>query len=309
MQDGLAFQQQPTPARLRQYQASRDDLVELQQCAHTGSWRKYTDGINHHTSVGSMWRWINRVIKRKPPSALCHSPAHYVQELINTWSEQEHTSNLPPHIQEAPSTQRNPRTLGLVTALLRADEDNNMLINEDELRRALARGKATAPRDDGVTYQVLRLLLKVLGNPLLRLYNLCFSRGYLLRAWSSSTVVLIPKPGTNNFRPISLTSCFCKVLERMFLTRLMFRIQDKLSPRLYCFLPQRSTHHCLMDLYACLSPASVVTFLDLKSAFDVANREVILDQLVEFGTPRKSPSVDPWLSQPQDLKCTFQKGM
>ena len=170
-----------------------------------------------------------------------------------------------------------------MTVLLRASEDDNLLITEDELRHALTRGKATAPGDDGVTYQVLRLLLKVLGNPLLRLYNLCFSRGYLLRAWSSSTVVLIPKPGTNNFRPISLTSCFCKVLERMFLTRLMFRIQDKLSPRLYCFLPQRSTHHCLMDLYACLSPASVVTFLDLKSAFDVANREVILDQLVDFG--------------------------
>ncbi|XP_076054492.1 uncharacterized protein LOC143033183 [Oratosquilla oratoria] len=49
---------------------------------------------------------------------------------------------------------------------------------------------------------------------------------------------------------------------------------DKLSSSLYGFLPQRSTHHYLLELY---------TLLDLKSAFDIANRKIILDQLVDFG--------------------------
>ncbi|XP_076035376.1 uncharacterized protein LOC143021653 [Oratosquilla oratoria] len=102
-------------------------------------------------------------------------------------------------------------------------------------------------------------------------------------AWTSSIIVPIPKPGTDKFRPISLTSCFCKVLERIFLNRLIFRLQSKLSPRLYGFLPQRGTHHCLLDLYTRLSPTSVVAFIDLKSAFDIANRDIILDQLVAFG--------------------------
>ncbi|XP_050705772.1 uncharacterized protein LOC126991114, partial [Eriocheir sinensis] len=74
-----------------------------------------------------------------------------------------------------------------------------------------------------------------------------------------------------------------KVLERIFLNRLMFRLQNKLSPRLYGFLPQRGTHHCLYELYSRLSPTSVAAFIDLKSAFDIASREVILDQLVAFG--------------------------
>uniref|UniRef100_A0A0P4VPI3 Uncharacterized protein n=1 Tax=Scylla olivacea TaxID=85551 RepID=A0A0P4VPI3_SCYOL len=81
---GLAFQGQPTPGRLLQYQTSRDDLVALQQCVHTESWRKYTDGINHQTNAGSMWHMKNRVIKRKSPSALHHSPAQYAQDLIDT---------------------------------------------------------------------------------------------------------------------------------------------------------------------------------------------------------------------------------
>ena len=158
MDDGLAFQGQPTPARLLQYQASRDDLVALQQCAHTESWRKFTDRINHQTSVGSMWHMINRVIKRKPQSALHHSPAQYAQNLINTWSEQAQSRNLLAHIQDALSTHRDVRNLRLMTALFRADEDDNVLITEEELRRALIMCKATAPGDDGVTYQVFRLL-------------------------------------------------------------------------------------------------------------------------------------------------------
>ncbi|XP_068205189.1 uncharacterized protein [Palaemon carinicauda] len=63
----------------------------------------------------------------------------------------------------------------------------------------------------------------------------------------------------------------------------MYQLQEKLSPHLYGFLPQRSTLHCLAELYSRLSSKSVVAFLDLKSAFDIANRDIILDQLVEFG--------------------------
>ncbi|XP_076059709.1 uncharacterized protein LOC143036346 [Oratosquilla oratoria] len=63
----------------------------------------------------------------------------------------------------------------------------------------------------------------------------------------------------------------------------MIRLHDKLSTRLYGFLPHRSTHHCLFELYTRLSPTSIVAFLDLKSAFDIANKDIILNQLVNFG--------------------------
>ena len=41
------------------------------------------------------------------------------------------------------------------------------MITEDELQHALTRNKATASGDDGITYPILRLLLKVPGNLLL----------------------------------------------------------------------------------------------------------------------------------------------
>ncbi|MPC38260.1 hypothetical protein E2C01_031767 [Portunus trituberculatus] len=80
-----------------------------------------------------------------------------------------------------------------------------------------------------------------------------------------------------------LTALLECVLERILFTRLMYRLQDRHSPRLFGFLPQRSTHHCLVDLYSRISRDAVVAFIDLKSDFDVASRDIILDQLVDFG--------------------------
>lgn len=61
--------------------------------------------------------------------------------------------------------------------LLKTDEGNAVPVTEGELRRGLAGGKTTAPGNDGVTYSVFCLLQEVSGNPLLRLYNLCFCQG------------------------------------------------------------------------------------------------------------------------------------
>ena len=151
------------------------------------------------------------------------------------------------------------------------------------MRLALLQGRATAPGDDGITYSTLRLIAQVPGNPLLTLYNLSLSEGALPEEWTRSTILPIPKPDSSDFRPISLTSCLCKVLERILLARLRNLVQDQLSPHLFGFLPGRSTHHCLAELLSHLTSTSCIAFLDLKAAFDVANRDVILDELVHLG--------------------------
>ena len=157
-------------------------------------------------------------------------------------------------------------TLHIVSSLylLLSDDDDAVPFTELKLRRALSRGTASFPGDDGITYSVLCLMQQLPGNLSLHLYNLCLRDGCVAQAQTTSTIIPIPKSDTARFRPISLTSCFCKVMERLLLSRLMYRIQDRLSPRLFGFLPQRSTHHCLVDLYSRLSHDSVVAFINLK---------------------------------------------
>jgi len=159
-----------------------------------------------------------------------------------------------------------------MAALLQTDEEDNVPITENELRRALTKGTASALGEDGITYSVLLLLQMVPGNPLLLLYNLCLQKGCIPQAWTTSIIVSTPKTSTDKFRPISLTSCFCKVRECIILNHLLYCLQPKLSRRLYSFLPERGTHHCLLELYTRLSPTSVVAFIGLQSAFDTTNR-------------------------------------
>lgn len=86
--DGLAYQRSPTPDTLQKYQTSSITLVELQKCAYTGVWHKFTNSINHQTSAHSMWKLINKVVRKKSVTVLHHSPAQYAQDVIDAWSEQ-----------------------------------------------------------------------------------------------------------------------------------------------------------------------------------------------------------------------------
>ena len=49
--------------------------------------------------------------------------------------------------------------------------------------------------------------------------------------WEIATIIPVPKPGKGdhaepiNYRPIALTSCLCKTLERMINTRLVWYLE------------------------------------------------------------------------------------
>ena len=150
-----------------------------------------------------MWHFIRKVVSKTPATARHHTPDASAQ-LVNAWSEQSTLTSLPIHMQGALSSRTPVRRLGLASALLQYDSDEAVQITEGELRRALSRCKVTSPGDDSITYAVLRLLQRVPGNPLLRLYNLCLQNACVLRVWTCSTIIPITKPGMAKFRPISL---------------------------------------------------------------------------------------------------------
>ena len=96
------------------------------------------------------------------------------QELLDLCADQSRVRSLSGNVQEALSFQRDYRALRLMSALLTEDDEDDILFTEEEMRRALARGKTMASEDGGITYSVLRLLQMVPGNPLFKLYSLCY---------------------------------------------------------------------------------------------------------------------------------------
>ena len=151
---------------------------------------------------------------------------------------------------------------------------------------ALSHGKSTAPGEDGITYQVVRILNDDTcdgTNSIQSLFRTVYKEGALAWQWKFSIMIPVPKQDNSRFKPISLTSCLCYVFERILLNRLQYTLDGKLSDNLYGFVKGKSTKDCFMEFMNAEKSAGVTTFLDLQSAFDIANRSVILDHLATLG--------------------------
>ena len=146
-------------------------------------------------------------------------------------------------------------------------------------------GRSTAPGADGVTYDILNCLASVPYGPLLALFNMSYEEGRLPRGWKRAIIIPIPK-GNGKFRPISLTSCFCKMMERIVLNRLQYQIGDKLSSNLYGFIRGKSTSDCI-NRYLSATDVKCRAFIDLQGAFDKVCGSVILNELPGMGVQGK----------------------
>ncbi|KAM7307074.1 hypothetical protein ISCGN_010710 [Ixodes scapularis] len=100
-----------------------------------------------------------------------------------------------------------------------------------ELNGALTQNnRKTTPGPDGITYTLLRNLPDRDKETLLDHINQHWNAGTLPDEWKTSHITMIPKPGKtatlSNLRPISLTSCVGKTMERLVLNRLEEHLED-----------------------------------------------------------------------------------
>ena len=256
-------------------------LTELRQEARKKYWEAFLCRVSSTRSLQEIWNHVNRVRGKSRRQIDDPDPAGKAQELVMQWKQVSSVAGLPAGHQEELLREK-PRRMDLIRHSAALTDETCVPITHDELLCAVKRGKSTAPGRDGLTYDIINALIaERTVNPVLDLFNLSFATGQLPPAWKSALVVPIPK-GDGNFRPISLTSCLCKVMERIMLNRLLYKVGAGLSGNMHGFLSGHSTSYCFVTSLS-NKDATCRAFIDLKGAFDRANKDVIMEELVLKG--------------------------
>ena len=165
-----------------------------------------------------------------------------------------------------------------------------------DLKRNIKKAKDSAAGPDQVHYQLLKHLPDQVLQILLDILNEYWVNQTFPPGWRLALVLPIPKPGKNplypaNYRPIALTSCLCKTMERMVNERLIHHLEkNKILTKFQCgYRNDMSTTDQLVRLDTYIRDAlinndhAVAVFFDLHKAYDTTWKHGILKDLYNKG--------------------------
>ena len=152
------------------------------------------------------------------------------------------------------------------------------------------------PGPDRISYEFIKQLPREFKIRILELFNVIWRTGTYADQWLQAIVIPILKAGkdshiASNYRPISLTGCLSKLLERMINNRLLWLLETLhvLSPFQMGFRKHRSTcdqlallENAIQNSFARREHIVAVTF-DLEKAYDTTWRRGILKTLHLWG--------------------------
>lgn len=266
------------------------------------SFRNFVSSIGSRTPLTKVWKMIKNMkgsgstpsvhLLKRADGSVAETKKEIADELAGRLaynsSTQHYSTNFLNVKRRAENTQINFAT----TDTIHYNKD----FSYEEMWACLSSSSNSAPGPDKITYEIIRHLPRESLTVLLKIYNQIWRTQAFPDSWRSATIIPIPKPGkdlsnASNYRPISLTSCLCKLMEKMVNKRLMWFLEyyNKLSNLQCGFRKNRSTIDHLVRLESFIREAfvkgehMVAVFFDLEKAFDTTWKFGILKDLHELG--------------------------
>lgn len=191
-------------------------------------------------------------------------------------------------------------------------ESLNKKITQDELEHAIQSAKSkSAPGMDFISYEIIKQLPQPITSKIRDIFNCIMDSGRIPESWKNYKVCFIPKTNGKGYRPIAMSSCLLKTLERIINDRLSWWVESVgILP--HCFNGFRRGKSCydnLLDLRLEMDIARIqglstgVSFIDITEAYDNVNIDTLTNKLKLLKIP---PNIVRFIKS--TLKCRTLAG-
>jgi hypothetical protein len=173
---------------------------------------------------------------------------------------------------------------------------DNIQINTDEVQKKLVElNPNKTPGVDGIHPRVLKEGYVYFACPLSRIFELSLKEGLVPPVWKDANVTPIHKGGAkdsaSNYRPVSLTSVPCKIMESIVRDQVMdyLEVNELLVKSQHGFMPNRSCQSQLLEsLNMCTDWVDKghsvdIVYLDYRKAFDSVPHQRLLNKCRSYG--------------------------
>lgn len=266
------------------------------------SWQEYVSTINPNTSTKELWGKIKKIKGIATTTrastliagtSVVTDPQDITNTLADTFESNFSSKNYSQEFNEYKTEiEKEPLNVNL--------DDNNPLnkpITQAELTAVIKELKNnSSPGPDGIPYEIIKYFPEETLDYLLKIYNHIWENNTYPNKWKESIVVPILKPNTEksdpyNYRPISLSNCLSKILQKIINKRLRWFLETEniISKSQSGFRSGRTTIDSMIQLESEIQTAFrnkqhlIAIFFDIEKAYDTVWKNYIVQSLQEYG--------------------------